>query len=47
VAVVVVGPDWVHRERRVVFLGGATGRNRAALAAAHVALTAIRDHATG
>jgi nicotinamide-nucleotide amidase len=47
VAVVVVGPGWLHRERRVVFLGGATGRNRAALAAAHVALTAIRDHATG
>ena len=46
VAVVVVGPGWVHRERRIVFLGGATGRNRAALAAAHVTLTAIRDHAT-
>jgi nicotinamide-nucleotide amidase len=47
VAVVVVGPDWVHRERRVVFLGGATGRQRASLAAAHIALTAIRERASG
>ena len=44
VSVVVVGPDWVHRERRVAFLGGANGRTRAALAAAHILLTAIRDH---
>ncbi len=44
VSVVVVGPDWVHRERRIVFLGGSNGRTRAALAAVHVALTAIRDH---
>jgi hypothetical protein len=44
VSVVVVGPDWVHRERRVAFLGGANGRTRAALAAAHILLTAIRAH---
>jgi len=43
VSVVVVGPDWVHRERRVVFLGGSNGRIRSALAAAHVLLTAIRE----
>ena len=42
VSVVVVGPDWVHRERRIVFLGGANGRVRSALAAVHVLLTAIR-----
>jgi nicotinamide-nucleotide amidase len=42
VSVVVVGPDWVRRERRVVFLGGASGHSRAALAAAHVLLTALR-----
>ena len=44
VSVVVVGPDWVHRERRTVFLGGANGRIRAGLAAAHVLLKAIRSH---
>jgi len=43
VSVVVVGPDWVHRERRIVFLGGSNGRTRAALAAAHIALSALRD----
>ena len=42
VSVVVVGADWVQRERRVVFLGGSNGRTRAALAAAHVLLTALR-----
>jgi nicotinamide-nucleotide amidase len=42
VSVVVVGSDWVHRERRMVFLGGSNGRTRAALAAAHVVLIAIR-----
>ncbi len=47
VSVVVVGPDWVHRERRIVFLGGANGRSRAALAAVHVALTALREHPPG
>jgi nicotinamide-nucleotide amidase len=44
VTLVVVGPGWVHRERRMVFLGGANGRTRAALAAVHVLLTAIRAH---
>lgn len=44
VALVVVGPDWTHRERRMVFLGGANGRSRAALAAAHTLLTALRRH---
>ena len=42
VSVVVVTPNGVRRERRVVFLGGSNGRTRAALAAAHVVLTAIR-----
>jgi nicotinamide-nucleotide amidase len=46
VSVVVVGPEWVHRERRVVFLGGSNGRTRAALAAAHVLLEAVRAHPT-
>jgi nicotinamide-nucleotide amidase len=41
VSVVVIGRDWVHRERRVVFLGGANGHTRAALAAAHVLLTTL------
>jgi hypothetical protein len=40
----VAGPEWVHRERRMVFLGGANGRLRAALAAVHILLTAIRAH---
>ena len=44
VSVVVIGPDWVHRERRMVFLGGESGRTRAALAAAHILLVAIRAH---
>ncbi|HUQ79099.1 MAG TPA: molybdopterin-binding protein [Patescibacteria group bacterium] len=44
VSIVVVGPDWVQRERRVVFLGGPNGRTRSALAAAHVLLTALRTH---
>ena len=44
VSVVVTGPGWVHRERRLVFLGGANGRTRAALAAVHILLTAIRAH---
>ena len=45
VAVVAIGPGWVHRERRMVFLGGSNGRSRAALAAAHIALTELRRHA--
>jgi nicotinamide-nucleotide amidase len=44
VSVVVAGPDWTHRERRLVFLAGENGRTRAALAAAHVLLSAIRAH---
>ena len=44
VSVVVIGPGWVHRERRMVFLGGANGRTRSALAAAHILLSAIRAH---
>jgi nicotinamide-nucleotide amidase len=43
-SVVVAGPGWIHRERRMVFLGGSNGRTRAALAAAHILLTAIRAH---
>ncbi|HXI80277.1 MAG TPA: molybdopterin-binding protein [Verrucomicrobiae bacterium] len=42
VSVIVVGPGWVHRERRIAFLGGANGRQRSALAAVHILLTAIR-----
>ena len=42
VTVVVVLPGRVHRERRVAFLGGAQGRLRAALVAAHVLLTELR-----
>jgi hypothetical protein len=41
-SVVVVGPGWVHRERRIVFLGGANGRLRSALAAVHILLATIR-----
>jgi nicotinamide-nucleotide amidase len=44
VSVVVAGPGWVHRERRMVFLGGSNGRLRAALAAADILLKAIRAH---
>lgn len=44
VSFVVIGPGWTHRERRMVFLGGANGRTRAALAAAHTLLTALRAH---
>jgi nicotinamide-nucleotide amidase len=43
VSVVVVGPAWVHFERRIVFLGGANGRIRSALAAVHILLTEIRQ----
>lgn len=41
-SIVVIGPGWVHRERRMVFLGGANGRTRTALAAADVLLSALR-----
>ncbi len=43
VSVAVVGSAWVRRERRVVFLGGANGRTRAALAAADITLRALRS----
>jgi nicotinamide-nucleotide amidase len=42
VTVVVVLPDRVHRERRMAFLGGAQGRLRAALSAAHILLSQLR-----
>jgi nicotinamide-nucleotide amidase len=42
VTVVVVLPDRTHRERRLAFLGGAQGRLRAALVAAHVLLDQVR-----
>jgi nicotinamide-nucleotide amidase len=42
VSVVVVTPATTHRERRVAFLGGSLGRQRAALAAADVILTTLR-----
>jgi nicotinamide-nucleotide amidase len=42
--VVVTGPGWVDRQRRVVFLRGSTGRIRTGLAAAQVVLMAIRAH---
>ncbi len=44
VSIVATGPDWVERERHVVFLGGANGRIRAALTASDVLLRAIRAH---
>ena len=43
-AVVVAGPGWVDRQRRLVFLRGSPGRIRTGIAAAQVALTAIRAH---
>lgn len=42
VTVVVVLGEQVHRERRIAFLGGAQGRLRAALVAAHVLLAELR-----
>jgi nicotinamide-nucleotide amidase len=42
VTVVVVLPDRTHRERRLAFLGGAQGRLRAALVAAHVLLDQVQ-----
>ena len=44
ISVVVIGPGWVHRERRIVFLGGENGRLRSALGAVDVLLAAIRAH---
>src|SRR4051794_20827104 len=43
-SIIVVGPDWIVRERRMVFLGGSNGRTRAALAAVDVVLAALRGH---
>jgi nicotinamide-nucleotide amidase len=43
-AVVVAGPGWIDRQRRLVFLRGSTGRIRTGLAAAQVVLTAVRAH---
>ncbi len=43
VTVVVVLPGRVHRERRLAFLGGAQGRLRAALVAAHILLVELRS----
>jgi nicotinamide-nucleotide amidase len=42
VSVVVLLPDRVHRERRLVFLDGPQGRSRAALAAAAILLAQLR-----
>jgi nicotinamide-nucleotide amidase len=42
VTVAVVTPEGVHRETRVVFLGGAMGRSRAATATASVLLARLR-----
>ena len=42
VSVVVVRPDGVHRERRLVFLGGSNGRSRSGLTAAGILLAQIR-----
>ena len=42
VTVAVVTPDTTHRETRVVFLGGALGRSRAAIATAAVLLSRLR-----
>ncbi|MDT4947085.1 MAG: hypothetical protein QOH14_3818, partial [Pseudonocardiales bacterium] len=44
VSVVVVRPDGVHRERRLVFLGGANGRARSALTAAAILFARLRVH---
>jgi molybdenum cofactor synthesis domain-containing protein len=42
VTVAVVTPEGMHRETRVVFLGGSLGRSRAAIAAAAILLSRIR-----
>jgi nicotinamide-nucleotide amidase len=46
VTVAVVTPDSSHRETRVVFLGGALGRSRAATAAAAIVLARLRASAS-
>ena len=40
-SVVVVTPSGVHRQRRLVFLDGPTGRSRSALTAAAILLDAL------
>ena len=45
VTVAVVTPEGVHRETRVVFLAGAMGRGRAAVAAASILATRLREAA--
>jgi hypothetical protein len=45
VTVAVVTPEASHRETRVVFLGGAMGRSRAAVAAASILASRLRDAA--
>jgi nicotinamide-nucleotide amidase len=44
VTVAVVTPEGAHRETRVVFLGGALGRGRAATATAAILLARLRQH---
>ena len=46
-SIVVVSPNDVHRERRLVFLGGANGRSRTGLAAAAVLLAQLRTGSVG
>jgi len=43
VSIAVVTPEHARRERRIAFLGGQPGRQRAALAAADVLLAALRQ----
>jgi competence/damage-inducible protein CinA-like protein len=43
-SMVVAGPGWLDRQRRLVFLRGSTGRIRTGLAAAQVVLAAVRAH---
>lgn len=42
ITVAVATPDGVHRETRVVFLGGSLGRSRAAIATAAILLSRLR-----
>jgi len=44
-SVAIVDPGGTHRERRVVFLGGAQGRSRVATAAASMLLARLRTGA--
>ncbi len=47
VSVAVVTPTRTVRQRRLVFLGGANGRSRAALSAASILLEALREEPPG